>query len=39
MKELELAKQYQIFRCISGSRGYGMSTPQSDTDVRGIFIA
>ena len=39
MKELDLAHKYQIFRCVSGSHGYGMSTPQSDVDTRGIFIA
>jgi uncharacterized protein len=28
-----------IFECITGSRAYGTSTPESDTDVRGVFIA
>ena len=27
-----------IFECISGSRAYGLDTPSSDTDVRGVFI-
>lgn len=27
-----------IFECISGSRAYGLSTPTSDTDIRGVFI-
>jgi len=27
-----------IFRAILGSRAYGTSTPESDTDVRGIFL-
>ncbi len=27
-----------IFECISGSRAYGLDTPQSDTDIRGVFI-
>ena len=27
-----------IFECISGSRAYGLDTPTSDTDVRGVFI-
>jgi uncharacterized protein len=27
-----------IFECISGSRAYGLETPNSDTDIRGVFI-
>jgi hypothetical protein len=27
-----------IFECISGSKAYGTATPQSDTDIRGVFI-
>jgi len=27
-----------IFECISGSRAYGLDLPQSDTDIRGVFI-
>lgn len=27
-----------IFECISGSRAYGLETPTSDTDIRGVFI-
>lgn len=27
-----------IFECISGSRAYGLDTPNSDTDVRGVFV-
>lgn len=27
-----------IFECISGSRAYGLATPNSDTDIRGVFI-
>ena len=28
-----------LFECIAGSRAYGTATPESDTDVRGIFVA
>ncbi len=27
-----------IFECISGSKAYGLQTPTSDTDIRGVFI-
>lgn len=27
-----------IFECISGSRAYGLDTPESDTDIRGVFM-
>lgn len=27
-----------ILECISGSKAYGLSTPQSDTDIKGVFI-
>lgn len=26
-----------LFECISGSRAYGLDTPQSDTDLKGVF--
>lgn len=35
--ELE-AKNLIILKCISGSRAYGLETPESDTDIRGVFI-
>ncbi len=37
LKELRQSGQI-IFECISGSRAYGLDTPQSDTDIRGVFI-
>lgn len=27
-----------IFECISGSRSYGLESPHSDTDIKGVFI-
>lgn len=27
-----------LFDCISGSRAYGLHTPQSDTDMKGVFL-
>jgi predicted nucleotidyltransferase len=40
MKTIEELKKSKsiIFECISGSRGYGLATPNSDTDIRGVFI-
>ncbi len=26
-----------LFECLSGSRAYGLDTPQSDTDIKGVF--
>ncbi|GAA4443538.1 hypothetical protein GCM10023188_44430 [Pontibacter saemangeumensis] len=31
-------KNMLLFECISGSRAYGLSTPTSDTDIRGVFV-
>ncbi len=39
MNAQEIAESYTIFRCVSGSKAYGTDTEQSDTDIRGIFIA
>ncbi len=40
MKTIEELKKSGsiIFECISGSRAYGLATPNSDTDIRGVFI-
>ncbi len=27
-----------ILECISGSRAYGLATPESDTDIKGVFL-
>jgi predicted nucleotidyltransferase len=34
---LQQAKDKLIFECIAGSRAYGTATPESDTDLRGVF--
>lgn len=28
----------QLLKCISGSRAYGLNTPQSDTDIKGVYV-
>lgn len=28
-----------VYRCVTGSRAYGLDTDKSDTDVRGVYIA
>ncbi|HEY1011378.1 MAG TPA: nucleotidyltransferase domain-containing protein [Herpetosiphonaceae bacterium] len=35
---LERARPYLIYRCVVGSRAYGLDNEQSDTDRRGIFL-
>lgn len=31
-------KNLIVLECISGSRAYGLSTPTSDTDIKGVFV-
>lgn len=31
-------KELIILECISGSRAYGLDTPNSDTDIKGVFL-
>lgn len=39
MKIADLKEQKLIIlECISGSRAYGLHTPKSDTDIKGIFV-
>lgn len=32
------SSDYLLLNCISGSRAYGLHTPQSDTDMKGVFL-
>jgi hypothetical protein len=42
IKKLELKdfddNQHLLFKCIAGSQAYGLATPQSDTDIKGVFV-
>jgi hypothetical protein len=31
--------RFVIYRCVSGSRAYGLETDDSDTDLRGVYLA
>lgn len=31
-------RSVMLLQCISGSRAYGLDTPKSDTDIRGVFL-
>jgi len=38
MKKTTKPEDRVIFECVSGSHAYGMNTPESDTDLRGVFV-
>lgn len=38
LDQLHEENQFLLLKCISGSRAYGLHTPQSDTDYKGIFV-
>lgn len=38
MDTQQLAKDNLIFMCLAGSHAYGMATPESDKDYRGLFV-
>lgn len=35
----EYVEKYKIFECISGSHAYGLNTPESDVDIRKVFLS
>lgn len=35
----ELLDRWVVYRCVSGSRAYGLDDDDSDVDVRGVFLA
>lgn len=39
LQQLHEKDEFLLLKCISGSRAYGLQTPQSDTDYKGIFIS
>lgn len=38
LQELEQQPSLTLLKCISGSRAYGLHTPQSDTDIKGVYV-
>ena len=38
LPELETDNHHLLLRAISGSRAYGLDTPESDTDIKGVFV-
>lgn len=39
MSNFDLFKSRMVYRCLMGSRAYGLNRPDSDLDVRGVFMA
>ena len=37
-KEIHDNKSLLLLQCISGSKAYGLDTPESDTDIKGVYI-
>ncbi|NBM18664.1 DNA polymerase beta superfamily protein [Streptomyces sp. GC420] len=36
---LDLVRHHTVYSCVMGSRAFGLATEDSDTDVRGVFVA
>ncbi|MFE0583442.1 DNA polymerase beta superfamily protein [Streptomyces sp. NPDC058874] len=39
MDDLTLVRDHTIYRCVMGSRAFGLATETSDTDRRGVYLA
>ncbi|MFD4246332.1 DNA polymerase beta superfamily protein [Streptomyces sp. NPDC058525] len=39
MDELTLVRDHTVYRCVMGSRAFGLATEASDTDRRGVYLA
>lgn len=38
LNEVHQQDQHVLLRAISGSRAYGLDTPESDTDIKGVYV-
>lgn len=38
LHDLEQDNQHMLLKCISGSQAYGLALPQSDIDIKGVFV-
>ncbi|THA79996.1 nucleotidyltransferase domain-containing protein [Streptomyces sp. A0592] len=39
MDDLTLVRDHTVYRCVMGSRAFGLATETSDTDRRGVYLA
>ncbi|MFB6564512.1 DNA polymerase beta superfamily protein [Streptomyces sp. NPDC056400] len=39
MDDLMLVRDHTVYRCVMGSRAFGLATEASDTDLRGVYLA
>ncbi|MEU6214131.1 nucleotidyltransferase domain-containing protein [Streptomyces sp. NPDC089922] len=39
MDDLSLVRDHSVYRCVMGSRAFGLATEASDTDRRGVYLA
>ncbi|MFD5621963.1 DNA polymerase beta superfamily protein [Streptomyces yangpuensis] len=39
MDDLTLVRDHTVYRCVMGSRAFGLATETSDTDLRGVYLA